>query len=338
MHCKITYIKRMLSAKSLLNNLPNINESNFETHALAVFQKQSANNSIYQAYLNHLGVSCSSIQKLEKVPFMPISFFKNHTIKTNEWYVEKVFESSGTTGVATSKHLIKDVDFYHTHSQRLFEEKFGLLNDSHILALLPSYLERDNSSLVSMVQHFITESGSAYSGFYLQNLEELAKTLTELKEGAKKVVLFGVTFALLDLAEQYDLDLSHVTLIETGGMKGRREEVTREELYEVLRNKLNVQHIYSEYGMTELLSQAYGKNAMFDMPNSMKVMIREVSDPFSIALTGKTGGVNVIDLANVNTCSFIETQDLGRINANGTFEVLGRFDNSELRGCNLLVS
>lgn len=328
----------MLGAKSLLNNLPNINESNFETHALAIFQEQSANNPIYQSYLNYLGVSSSSIKKIEAIPFMPISFFRKHTIKTNEWSVQKVFESSGTTGMETSKHLIKDVDFYHSHSQRLFEEKFGLLTDTYVLALLPSYLERNNSSLVSMVEHFITKSGSAYSGFYLNNLKELVKTLSELKEESKKVVLFGVTFALLDLAGQYDVDLSHITLIETGGMKGRREEVTREELYEVLRNKLNIQHIYSEYGMTELLSQAYGKNARFTLPNSMKVIIREVSDPFSIAPIGKTGGVNVIDLANVDTCSFIETQDLGRINANGTFEVLGRFDNSALRGCNLLVS
>ena len=328
----------MQGAKSLLNYLPNINEFNFETHALEVFRFQARNNSIYNSYLNHLGVSISSINKIDNIPFLPISFFKTHLIKTNEWAIQKVFESSGTSGMQTSKHAVKEVDFYHLHAKNLFESVFGTIKDTSILALLPSYLERDNSSLVSMVKYFIDQSESDFSGFYLNNIKALADKLVELKKGNKKVILFGVTFALLDLAEQFNLDLSHVTLIETGGMKGRREEVTREELYKVLREKLNVKHIYSEYGMTELLSQAYGKNAIFRTPSSMKVIIREVSDPFSIATNGKTGGINVIDLANVDTCSFIETQDLGRLNENGTFEVLGRFDNSDLRGCNLLIS
>lgn len=328
----------MQDAKSLLNFLPNVNESNFNAHALAVFQFQYANNLVYQSYINHLGISTSFINKIEDIPFLPISFFKNHSIKTNDWPVQKVFESSGTSGLQTSKHSIKDVVFYHNHAMSLFEDIFGSLKDLHILALLPSYLERDNSSLVSMVKFFIDKTASGYSGFYLQNLQELVEVLNKLKSKGKEVVLFGVTFALLELAEQYDLDMSHVTLIETGGMKGRREEVTREELYTTLKSKLNIQHIYSEYGMTELLSQAYGKNAIFNTPNTMKVMVREVSDPFSISAIGKTGGINVIDLANVDTCSFIETQDLGRVNKDGSFEVLGRFDNSELRGCNLLIS
>jgi len=328
----------MQDAKSLLNYLPNISEFNFETHALEVFRFQSSNNSIYKSYLNHLGVKVSSINKTENIPFLPISFFKTHLIQTNEWPIQKVFESSGTTGMQTSKHAVKDVAFYHLHAKRIFEDVFGPVKETPILALLPSYLERGNSSLVSMVKYFINQSESAFSGFYLNNIKALADKLTQLKKGHKKVILFGVTFALLDLAEQFNIDLSHVTLIETGGMKGRREEVTREELYKVLKEKLNIAHIYSEYGMTELLSQAYGKNAIFRAPNSMKVIIREVSDPFSTADIGKTGGINVIDLANVNTCSFIETQDLGRINEGGTFEVLGRFDNSDLRGCNLLIS
>ncbi len=328
----------MQDAKSLLNYLPNINEFNFETHALAIFHLQAVNNKVYSSYLKYLGVNVSSINKIEDIPFLPISFFKNHTIKTNDWNAEKVFESSGTSGMQTSKHAIKEVGFYHTHAQMLFENTFGSLKGMHILALLPSYLERDNSSLVSMVKYFIDKSGSPFSGFYLDNIDELADRLIQLKKEDKKVVLFGVTFALLGLAENYDLDLSHITLIETGGMKGRREEVTREDLYKILKDRLNIKHIYSEYGMTELLSQAYGKNAIFRTPIIMKVIIREVSDPFSVAANGKTGGVNIIDLANVNTCSFIETQDLGRNNDDGSFEILGRFDNSDLRGCNLLIS
>ena len=328
----------MQDAKSLLNSLTDTNELNFEAHALAIFRWQAVNNSVYKQYLQHLGTDISSINTLEEIPFLPISFFKTQPVKSNEWVAQKVFESSGTTGLTTSKHHLKELDFYHVHAQQLFEDTFGNLDDLHILALLPSYLERNNSSLVSMVQFFIDKSGSENSGFYLHNLQELAEALVQLKESNRKVILFGVTFALLDLAEQFNLDLSHITVIETGGMKGRREEVTREELYDILRRKLNLKNIYSEYGMTELLSQAYGKNAIFSAPKSLQVLIREVSDPFAFTPTGKTGGVNIIDLANVNTCSFIETQDLGRLNSNGSFEILGRFDNSDLRGCNLLVS
>ncbi len=328
----------MQDAKSLLNYLPNINESNFETHALSVFQYQAQYNLIYNAYLNHLKIDASSVNKLQDIPFLPISFFKTQSVITNDWLPQKVFESSGTSGQQTSKHAIHSLNFYHKYAQDLFENEFGSLKNTIILALLPSYLERNSSSLVSMVQYFIEESASEHSGFYLHNLEELATALKALNKTDKKVILFGVTFALLNLAENYTLDLSHVTVIETGGMKGRREEVTREELYNVLRSKLNLHAIYSEYGMTELLSQAYGKNAIFKMPTALKIIIREVSDPFAIAPVGKTGGINVIDLANVHTCSFIETQDLGRLNGDGSFEVLGRFDNSELRGCNLLVS
>ncbi|MCB0495290.1 MAG: acyl transferase [Cyclobacteriaceae bacterium] len=328
----------MFDAKSFINELPKINQHGFETHALKLFRWQAQNNSVYKTYLKGLGVDPNQISKTSEIPFLPITFFKQHTIKTNDWQAEKVFESSGTSGMETSKHPVKDLGFYQNHSQRLFEEVFGEVNSMHILGLLPSYLERNSSSLISMVSNLIEESTSPYSGFYLNNYEELAHVLTELGKDTKRSVLFGVTFALLDLAEQYELDLSHVTLIETGGMKGRREEITREDLYLVLKERLGFKQIYSEYGMTELLSQAYGENARFILPNTMRVHIREVNDPFSIARTGKTGGVNVIDLANVHTCAFIETQDLGRQLDDGTFEVLGRFDNSELRGCNLLVS
>lgn len=328
----------MFDTKSLLNLLPNINEYNFDSHAIAVFKWQAENNLVYRSYLKFLNISVNEVINVSQIPFLPISFFKTHTIKTNEWKPQKVFESSGTSGLQTSKHALKDLLFYHTHAQRLFEAEFGSIEHAHILALLPSYLERNSSSLVSMVQFFIQKSNSTHSGFYLNNLNKLANKLTKLKNNDRKTILFGVTFALLDLAEKHNLDLSHIVLIETGGMKGRREEVTREDLYEVLRERLNLIHIYSEYGMTELLSQAYGKNAQFQAPNSMKILIREVSDPFSLTAVGRTGGINVIDLANLHTSSFIETQDLGRLNADGTFEVLGRFDNSELRGCNLLIS
>jgi len=329
----------MLEAKSFINNLLNSNEYNFESHAIELFRWQATYNNTYMSYLFHLGITdVASINKIEDIPFLPISFFKHHNIQSNEWEPQKVFESSGTTGMQTSKHLVKDLNFYHSHAQTLFENEFGSIKNMHVLALLPSYLERDNSSLVSMVQYFIEISGSSQSGFYLSNYDELVETLLKLKADNKNVILFGVTFALLELAEKYKVDLSHVTLIETGGMKGRREEVTRNELYKILNAALNFGHIYSEYGMTELLSQAYGENAIFTLPNTMRVLIREVNDPFSVAAIGKTGGVNVIDLANVHTCAFIETQDLGRKNVDGTFEVLGRFDNSDLRGCNLLVS
>ncbi len=328
----------MLNAKSLLNSLKNINQHTFDSHALAIFKWQATHNFVYNSYLNNLGVVSAEITCINDIPFLPISFFKTHSIKSNDWLAQKVFESSGTSGDLTSKHSIQNLDFYHSHAANLFTKAFGAIQDLHILALLPSYLERDSSSLVSMVQHFIGRTSSEFSGFYLHNLQELANVLVKLKKQQKKVVLVGVTFALLDLAEQFSLNLSHVTLIETGGMKGRREEITRENIYKILNEKLNFKSIYSEYGMTELLSQAYGKNAKFTLPYSMKIFIREVSDPFSFAANGKIGGINVIDLANVHTCSFIETQDLGRINKDGTFEVLGRFDNSDLRGCNLLVS
>lgn len=328
----------MQDAKSLLNSLTNINQGRFETMALSIFRWQAQHNPVYNFYLKSLGASITSISNIQEIPFLPISFFKTHTIKTNDWVAQKVFESSGTSGISISKHSINDVTFYHKHALSIFEKTFGSISGFHIMALLPSYLERNNSSLVSMVQYFIDKTGSKQSGFYLHNLKELYEVLIQLKKDNKKVVLFGVTFALLDLAEKFEIDLSHVIVIETGGMKGRREEVTREELYDVLRKKLNIDQIYSEYGMTELLSQAYGENAVFNTVNTMKVLIREVSDPFSLAEIGKTGGINVIDLANLHTCSFIETQDLGRLNKDGSFEVLGRFDNSDLRGCNLLIS
>jgi phenylacetate-coenzyme A ligase PaaK-like adenylate-forming protein len=325
----------MKNIKSFLNNLSKINKSTFDYHAIELFKFQSKYNLVYKAYLDSLNFDPEKVNKLTQIPFLPIEFFKYHSVKTNDWETEIVFESSGTTQILTSKHYVPDLDFYHEHAREIFEDKFGRLEGMSIFALLPSYLERKASSLVSMVDSFISATKSNRSGFYLDNTLELLDNLTESKE---ETFLFGVTFALLDLAENYDVDLSHVTVIETGGMKGRREEITKQELYETLKSRLGIKKIYSEYGMTELLSQAYGKDGRFPQPSSMKIFIRDINDPFDYVNDGKTGGINIIDLANAHSCSFIETKDLGRINQDETFEVLGRFDNSDLRGCNLLVS
>jgi hypothetical protein len=326
----------MINLKSFQNSVSKISESSFDNHAIELFKYQATNNSVYKQYLNSLSIEPVNIKNVSQIPFLPIEFFKSHTIKTNEWEAQIVFESSGTSKLVPSQHHIQDVDFYHLHAKRLFESSFGPLLGKTIVALLPSYLERQGSSLISMVNYFIRTTQSAKSGFYLNNLDDLVDFLTNNQND--DVFLFGVTFALLDLANQYELNLGHVSIIETGGMKGRREEIIKEELYDLLRQNLGVENIYSEYGMTELLSQAYGKNGLFPQSNSMKVLIRDINDPYTMLAPGKTGGINIIDLANAHSCAFIETKDLGRINADGTFEVLGRFDNSDLRGCNLLVS
>ena len=325
-----------MNLKSLKSSLHKINESTFDNHTIELFKYQATHNKLYQHFLDSLSIDPEKIKKVSQIPFLPIEFFKSHTIKTNEWEAEIVFESSGTSQLIRSKHYIQDLDFYHRHAEQLFEDVFGPLSGKTIVALLPSYLERQGSSLVSMADSFIRKSQSPKSGFYLNELDKLVDLLDNSKD--EEVYLFGVTFALLDLATQYKLELGHVTIIETGGMKGRREEIIKEELYNLLEQNLGVQRIYSEYGMTELLSQAYGENGKFSQGNSMKVLIRDINDPYTLLTPGKTGGINIIDLANLHSCAFIETKDLGRLNEDGTFEVLGRFDNSDLRGCNLLVS
>ena len=327
----------MSSEKSFQFLFTKISESDFEIHTLELFKYQASHNKIYNKYLSQLGITPENINRLDQIPFMPIEFFKSFIIKTNEWQEELVFESSGTTGMTPSRHYIKDVNFYKKHARALFEDKFGTVAELTILALLPSYLERSGSSLVTMVDYLITASSDDNSGFFLHQYDDLVQRL-EAVRGEREVILFGVSFALLDLAEKYELNLNHVTLIETGGMKGRRAEMTRREMYDILQGRLNFKSVYSEYGMTELLSQAYGQEGVFRCPESMRVMIRDINDPFSYVAHGRTGGINIIDLANFNTCSFIETKDLGRCSADGTFEVLGRFDNTELRGCNLMVS
>ena len=326
----------MKNVKSFQERLGKISESDFDNHAIDLFRYQAVNNPVYRAYLNHLSVNPAHISTIRDIPFLPIEFFKYHPVKTGNWQPATTFTSSGTTGLVRSQHHLLNLDFYHRHAQQIFAQQFGPLAGKTIVALLPSYLERQGSSLVSMVDYFIKQSNTPDSGFYLHNLDELVALLQNIRQ-TDEVFLFGVTFALLDLAEQYRLDLGPVTVIETGGMKGRREEIIKDELYEILHRRLGVRQIYSEYGMTELLSQVYGRQGKFPQIRAMRVLIRDINDPFTYLPAGKTGGINIIDLANAHSCAFIETKDLGRLHPDGTFEVLGRFDNADLRGCNLMI-
>jgi hypothetical protein len=320
--------------KSFKEKVFNIHSLDFEETSIELFKYQYTNNRIYRNYVQVLGKNPDLVKGIADIPFLPIDFFKNQDIITDKWTPDTFFESSGTTGMQPSVHQIRDIDFYLSLCENIFNKKFGPLSDYKILGLLPSYLERDHSSLIAMVHEFI-EKAAKGSGFYLNNYEDLIKNLKV--NDSEKVIIWGVTFAILDLAEKYPMDLSHVLIIETGGMKGRRRELTREEFYQVLKEKLNVNQVFAEYGMTELLSQAYAENGKFKSPDSMKVLVRDVNDPFSYVEKGKTGGLNIIDLANIHSCAFIETKDLGRIRDDDDFEVLGRFDNSDLRGCNLML-
>jgi len=314
-----------------------VNAENFEAVALEIFGFQLENNPIYAQFVQNLGRNPSNIKKLEQIPCLPIEFFKFYSVRSIQEPHSLVFESSGTTQIQKSVHYLSDTDLYIQNSIKLFEQVYGSLEDYHILALLPSYLEQGSSSLVFMIEEFIKASGSAYAGFYLYEYEKLMETIKLLKEkNDRKILLVGVTFALLDLAEKHEMDLSGVVVMETGGMKGRRREMIREEVHEILKKAWNVEAIHSEYGMTELLSQAYSKGeGIFEMPATMKILLRETNDPFTY--TQKRGIINVIDLANIETCAFIATQDLGTILQENQFMVLGRSDNSEQRGCNLMI-
>lgn len=317
-------------------NLHNSNE--FEKMALKTFQLQAKNNVVYREFLSHLHIDVQAVKNIEKIPFLPIQFFKSHEVVCSKAAVEIVFLSSGTTGNEQSKHFVTDLSVYEESFAKGFEHFYGAIEDYTILALLPSYLERDGSSLIYMVNDFIQKSKNKKSGFYLNNLEELAQNLVELDNKNQKTLLIGVSFALLDLVEKYTFQLKNTIVMETGGMKGRRKELIREELHQILQDGFGVDKIHSEYGMTELLSQAYSKgNGIFECPPWMKILTRDTEDALTVLPERKSGGINVIDLANSNSCSFIATQDLGKTYANGTFEVLGRFDNSDIRGCNLMV-
>ena len=325
---------------SLINNIFNIKtEQNFNDLAIEVFKFQYENNTTYQQFCKLLNIIPKQVTQIDQIPFLPIAFFKSHPIKTGDFKEEAIFLSSGTTGQNQSKHFVKDLSVYEKSYTKAFEQFYGNVEDYCVLALLPSYLEREGSSLIYMMDDFIKKSNHPKSGFFLKNEAFLIENLQFLTKNSQKTILFGVSFALLELAEKYKIDLSNVVIMETGGMKGRREELTRDELHSIYKNSFNVGSIHSEYGMTELLSQAYSKGeGIFETPAWMKIIIRDVNDPFNILKHGKTGGINVIDLANIHSCSFIATQDLGKQNAKGQFEVLGRFDNSDIRGCNLLIS
>lgn len=314
-------------------------EDDFDGLALEAFQYQSQCNPVYAQYLHFLKKDTRQVQRLEDIPFLPIEFFKTQKVLCNHASGSKVFESSGTTGQQSSKHYMADTVFYDTLAKKLFETQYGSIENYQILALLPSYLERTTSSLVHMVDSFMQVSGNE-SGFYLHDLTGLARKMMLLKEQRHPILLLGVTFAMLDLAESHSLDLGDgVIVMETGGMKGRRKEMLREQLHEQLCAQLGVKSIHSEYGMTELTSQAYSKgNGFFEESISMKLLIREINAPFSVhQQANKSGGINIIDLGNIDSCCFIETKDIGRLSNKG-FEVLGRFDNSDIRGCNLLIA
>ncbi len=315
-----------------------LKDLDFEQVAMETFRFQALRNPIYKRFLSLLGQSAEAVQCIDEIPFMPIQFFKDFQIKTTDFEPEKVFFSSGTTGSIPSKHFVKSLDWYVWSFREAFEYFYGSIEDYVVLALLPSYLEREGSSLIYMADDFIKRSKHKESGFYLNNRQELIENLNELERSGKKTLLLGVSFALLDLVEEHPFSLKHTIVMETGGMKGRRKEMIREELHTVLTTGFGVEHIHSEYGMTELLSQAYSKGqGIFQCPPWMKIKIRDTEDALTLLPTGKSGGINIIDLANRYSCSFLATQDLGRCIDDKNFEVLGRFDNSDIRGCNLLI-
>ena len=293
---------------------------------------------VYQEFCDLLHTNVQKVKTLQQIPFLPIQFFKSHTVVSNNEAPQAIFTSSGTTGMTTSQHLVTDVSLYEESYRRGFSQFYGNIENYVVLALLPSYLEREGSSLIYMVEDLIQLSNQPESGFYLNNHDELIEKLIELDSQGQNVILIGVTYALLDLIEKRKFQLQNTIIMETGGMKGKRKEMIREELHQQLCAGFGVASIHSEYGMTELLSQAYSLGeGIFECPSWMQILIRDTEDALSYITNGKTGGINVIDLANRNSCAFITTQDLGKKYANGTFEVLGRFDNSDIRGCNLMV-
>ncbi len=345
-------------------------DAGFEPLALDIFRYQYSNNRVYRAYVNVLGINAEVVSSVEKIPFLPVNFFKTHEIKTGGFDAALVFESSGTTQSINSRHYIKDKKLYVDSFTRSFEKNYGKANSWCIIGLLPSYLERNSSSLVFMVNELIKQSGHPQSGFYLNDFQKLADTIKLLEEKKQQTILLGVTFALLDFADKYPIPLHHTIIMETGGMKGRRKEMTRMEVHDILKRAFGKKEIHSEYGMTELLSQAYSmRDGIFHCPPWMRVLLREEDDPLAVVrheslvnresefqltthhpiaigsplithdsrLYFQTGAINIIDLANVHSCSFIATDDVGKLYADGSFEVLGRMDGSDLRGCSLMV-
>ena len=327
------------SARSqLLQQIEAVTPATFGETALSVFRWQAEHNPVYRSFLHHLGVKPEQIASPEAIPCLPISFFKTHSLQTGTWTPQTVFRSSGTTGTTTSRHPVRDTAFYERNAQRGFEAVYGPLSQYTVLALLPAYLERSDSSLVFMADYFIRQSTDSSSGFFLHDYDQLATVLRQCAREQKPTLLLGVSFALWDMAERYQLGFEELVVMETGGMKGRRKELTRAELHAILAPAFRQKQIHSEYGMTELLSQAYspGEGRFYPAP-TMRVCIRDMTDPLTLQKDGRTGAINVIDLANLDTVSFIATDDLGRRYADGSFEVLGRLDAADIRGCNLLT-
>jgi hypothetical protein len=327
------------------NKIFNVGQDNFERLCLDLFHFQYCNNKVYKAYTDTLRINVDDVRSLSRIPFLPIGIFKSHEVKTTEFEPKLVFESSGTTHSVNSHHFIKDIELYRQSFSKGFELFYGFPASWCIIALLPSYVERKNSSLIFMVDELIRQSQHVQSGFYLNEYRKLYDTLRQLEAQKQKTLFIGVSFALLDFAQQFSLPLKHTVIMETGGMKGRKAEMVRDELHHVLKGRFEVDAIHSEYGMTELLSQAYSKKeGIFQTPPWMKVLIREEEDPLQVsAAIGSdsrlttTGAINIIDLANVYSCSFIATDDAGKLHADGSFEVLGRIDDSDIRGCSLMT-
>ena len=318
--------------------------NSFNGLAVELFNYQYQNNTIYQQYCNALKINTTVVDAVHKIPFLPISFFKTHEIKAGEFETSTIFESSGTTGSINSKHFVRDINVYRQSFTACFEKFYGPPENKCILGLLPSYLERKNSSLVIMTEELIRKSGNELSGFYLYDHEKLHSTLIHNELLKIPTLLIGVSYALVDFAEKYPMQLRHTIVMETGGMKGRREEMTRQELHTRLQDQLGLSLVHSEYGMTELLSQAYSKgDGIFHCPGWMKILIRDEDNPFNIMTADDahtksvTGLINIIDLANIYSCCFIATDDIGRLHNNESFEVLGRMDGSDVRGCSLMT-
>ncbi|MFC4261890.1 acyl transferase [Ferruginibacter yonginensis] len=328
----------------LRNTVLHCNHQNFESVALAVFNFQYQHNTIYRTYCDLLKINPLNITTIDKIPFLPIQFFKTQQIKTTHFNEAIIFESSGTTGSVNSKHFVKDVALYIESFTKGLQHFYGNVDDVCIIGLLPSYLERQHSSLVYMVQHLIEQSNHPNSGFYLYDVEQLKSVLAVNEAAQQKTILIGVTYALIDFAEKHPMPLQHTIVMETGGMKGRKKELSRKEVHQILSTQLGLTHIHSEYGMTELLSQAYSKQeGIFDCPPWMRIVIRSEDDPFDITTNiaadtkPKIGGVNIIDLANLYSCAFIATDDVGRLHPHHQFEIIGRLYNSDIRGCGLMI-
>lgn len=325
----------------IFRQLHALKPANFPSIALEVFRYQARHNALYSKFLSLLGVTPGMVNTPNEIPFLPISFFKTHDIRSGTWTAQTTFTSSGTSGQLASRHLVRHLDFYLRNTVEGFQQQYGAPSKYTLLALLPSYLERSASSLVHMARHFIQLSGQPHSGFFLHNMAPLVALLRKYEAAGAKApptILLGVSFALLDLVDSHTFHLPHLIVMETGGMKGRRAEPTRGELHAALQKGFGVPVIHSEYGMTELFSQAYSKSGgLFHPAATLRAFVREITDPRCIRPPGKSGVLNFIDLANVNTCSFIATDDLGRVYEDGSFEVLGRLDNSDLRGCNLMA-